>query len=90
MYYGIIYNNYGWSLLQSKGFDTPKEAEKVTKEILEWSNDQSPINVVHKMWLDCLQEWPSPQEQEEARIHCLNLKNQESLAQNQEDQEPEA
>lgn len=89
MYYGIIYSGYGWSLLQRRGFSTPKEAEAVTKEILGWSNDQRPINVIHEMWIDCLQEWPSPQEQEEARIHCLNLKNQESLAQNQEDQELE-
>lgn len=83
-YYSIVYNDFGWSLLQSKGFETVKEAKESAVSIMGWSEDKRPLNIIHEMWVSCLQEWPTPEEQEEARIHCLNLKNQESSLQFQE------
>lgn len=83
-YYGIVYYCNRWSLLQSKGFDSVSEAEKVTKDVLSWSNDPAPYNVIHEMWLDSLGEWPTPEEQYEAKLHSANLKNQELSLENQE------
>lgn len=75
-YYGIYYNETGWHLLQSRGFESLKEAERVSKEILSWSNNQSALNIIHESWIECLADWPTPEEQEEARLFTLSLKNQ--------------
>ena len=76
-FHGIVYSNFRWSLIQTKGYDSASEAEKVTREILSWSNNKNPVNVVHEMWLNSLEEWPTPEEQDQAKVHSANLKNQE-------------
>lgn len=80
-YYGICYDGYRWSLVSPKGYESPQEAEKEIKGIMGWSDDQRPINVIHQMWISLLEEWPTPQEQEESRVHSLSLKSQEIFPQ---------
>lgn len=82
-YYGIVYDNNicAWSLIQPRGYESIKEAQEATKAIMGWSEDQRRTNVVHEMWIECLKDWPSPEEQDEAIRHCLYLKSQESFPQ---------
>lgn len=84
-YYGIVYTPEinSWNLVQSKGFASVEEAQNATDSIMSWSDDKRRTNIIHEMWVECLSEWPTPEEQDEASLRILDRKNQELSLQNQ-------
>ena len=56
----IYWNGSRWHQGSKKAFETVEAAREAVAHIF------TPVNVVHVSFLDCLDVWPTPQEQKEA------------------------
>lgn len=72
----IIFTNSKWERQSSLTFNSVELARISEKEVASWSNDKRPTNVIGTCWLDCLDVWPTPEEQEEATLLRLSRQDQ--------------